>query len=111
MLILLAAHPVGDHDQDTINGKYIAGLLAKDWGFYYTNKLNLVKIRNGLDVYKELFSEQDVRNIQARLDQLTQMIEKEPKSLKWKSRAAIGTKVKWYNDVDDVERAEHLQDL
>jgi hypothetical protein len=111
MLILLAAHPVGDHDQDTINGKYIAGLLAKDWGFYYTNKLNLDKIRNGLNVYKELFSEQDVRNVQTRLDQLTQMIEKEPKPLKWKSRSAIGTKVKWYNDVDDVERAEHLQDL
>ncbi len=111
MLILLAAHPVGDHDQDTINGKYIAGLLAKDWGFYYTNKLNLVKIRNGLDVYKELFSEQDVHNIQTRLDRLTQMIENEPKNLKWKSRAAIGSKVKWYNDVDDVERAEHLQDL
>ncbi len=111
MLILMAAHPVGEHDQDTINGKYIAGLLAKDWGFYHTNKLNLAKIRNGLEVYEELFGEQDVRHIQARLDQLTQMIEDEPKSIKWKTRAAIGPKVKWYNDVDDVERAKHLQEL
>jgi hypothetical protein len=39
------------------------------------------------------------------------MIETTPKSLKWKARAAIGTRVQWYNDVEEVERAEHLQNL
>jgi len=111
MLILLAAHPVGDNDKETINGKYIADLLGKDWGFYYTNKLNLAKIRNGLSVHRQLFPEQDAKNIEARIDLLTRMIEEAPKSLKWKTRAALGPKVKWYNDVDEVERAEHLQDL
>jgi len=111
MLILLAAHPVGDHDQETINGKYIAGILSKDWGFYYTTKLNLAKIRKGLDVYGQPFNENDIKNIQERLDLLTQMIEEAPKTMNWKIRAAVGPKVKWYNDVDDVERAEHLEDL
>jgi len=111
MLILLAAHPIGDNDHETINGDYIADLLSKDWGFYYTSKLNFAKIRNGLSVHRSLFPDGDARNIEARLDQLTAMIEAAPKSLKWKTRAAIGTKVKWYNDVDEVERAEHLQDL
>jgi hypothetical protein len=111
MLILLAAHPVGDHDKETINGKYIADVLSKDWGFYYTNKLNLAKIRNGLTVHQKLFPEKDAKNIEARILALTQMIEDAPKSLKWKTRAAIGPKIKWYNDVDEVERAEHLQDL
>ena len=36
------------------------------------------------------------------------MIEKEPKSLGWKLRAKVGTKKQWYNDVEEVERAEHL---
>jgi hypothetical protein len=111
MLILLAAHPVGDNDKETINGKYIAGVLSKDWGFYYTTKLNLAKIRKGLDVYKQPFSETDVKHIQERLELLTKMIEDAPKTMNWKMRAAIGPKVKWYNDVDDVERAEHLEDL
>jgi hypothetical protein len=111
MLILLAAHAVGDHDRDTINGKYIAALLGKDWGFYYTTKLNLAKIRKGVEIYKQPFSEQDIKNIQERLDILTQMIEDSPKTIKWKTRAAIGPKLKWYNDVDEVERAEHLEDL
>jgi hypothetical protein len=111
MLILLAAHPVGDDDNDKINGKHIANLLSKDWGFYYTNLLSLDKIRKGLDVYKQSFSEKDVENIGSRIDLLTHMIEEAPKSLAWKARAAIGPKVKWYNDVDEVERAQHLENL
>lgn len=111
MLILLAAHPIGDNDNDTINGKYIADLLSKDWGFYYTTILNLQKIRNGLEIHKALFQPEHIQLISQRLDQLTNMIEQAPKSLKWKSRAMVGTKVKWYTDVDEVERAEHLQDL
>ena len=111
MLILLAAHPVADNDNDTINGKYIADLLSKDWGFYYTNSLSLDKIRKGLEVYGQSFSEKDAENIRARLDLLMQMIEQAPKTLGWKTRAAIGPKVKWYNDVDEVERAGHLDDL
>ncbi len=111
MLILLAAHPVGDHDKETINGKHIAGLLSKDWGLYYTTTLSLDKIRKGLEVYRQPFSDQDVENIKARIDSLSKMIEEAPKSLSWKARAKIGPKVKWYNDVDDVERAEHLADL
>lgn len=111
MLILLAAHPVGDNDQETINGKHIASLLSKDWGLYYTTKLSLEKIRNGLELYKEPFSEKDVENIRARIDLLAQMIEEAPKTLAWKARAKVGTKVKWYSDVDEVERAEHLENL
>ena len=111
MLILLAAHTVGTNDHDTINGKYISSLLSKDWGFYYTTKLNIAKIRKGLEIYGQLFSEQEVINIQERLDLLAQMIEEAPKSIIWKIRSTVGPKVKWYNDVDEVERAEHLEDL
>ena len=111
MLILLAAHPVGDHDKETINGKHIANLLSKDWGLYYTTTLSLDKIRKGLEVYRQPFSDQDVQNINARIDVLLKMIEEAPKSVAWKIRAKVGPKVKWYNDVDDVERAEHLADI
>jgi flagellar biosynthesis chaperone FliJ len=73
--------------------------------------MNLGKIRNGLDRYKELFTVQDIQNINDRITTLEQMIEKAPKTLAWKARAAIGTRVQWYNDVEEVERAEHLQNL
>jgi hypothetical protein len=111
MLMLFAAHPVGDVEKETINGKYIADILSRDWGFYYTTITNLGKIRKGIDRYKDLFTQQDNQNIPERITQLEQMIERAPKSLKWKARAAIGTRVQWYNDVEEVERAEHLQNL
>ena len=109
MLMLFASHPVGDTEQETINGKYIAGILSRDWGFYHTTTMNLVKIRSGLDRYKDLFTAQDMQNINDRITTLEQMIDKTPKSLSWKARGAIGTRVQWYNDVEEVDRAEHLQ--
>jgi hypothetical protein len=111
MLMLFAAHPAGDHDGETINGKYIADLLSKDWGFYYTTTLNLDKIRNGLPRYQPLFKPQDISYIQERITTLLGLIEQAPKSLMWKARAAIGTKMQWYNDVEEVERADHLNGI
>jgi len=111
MLVLFAAHPVGDHDGETINGKFIANIMSKDWGFYYTSTVNLGKIRNGLSRYQHLFKPQDVNHIQERITTLLGMIEETPKSLKWKTRAAIGTRMQWYNDVEEVERADHLSDI
>ncbi|MCI0519584.1 MAG: hypothetical protein L0Z70_04935 [Chloroflexi bacterium] len=111
MLMLFAAHPVGESEHETINGKYIAAIMSKEWGFYYTTTMNLGKIRKGLERYKDLFTAQDVENIQERITHLEQMIAKAPKSLAWKARSAIGTRVQWYNDVEEVERAEHLQNL
>ena len=63
--------------------------MSKDWGFYYTTTVNLGKIRSGIERYKQYFSAADVQTIDARISQLLQMIEKAPKSLKWKSRAAL----------------------
>lgn len=111
MLMLFASHPVGDSENETINGKYIASIMSKDWGFYYTTTMNLGKIRKGLERYKDLFTTQDNQNINDRITTLEKMIESAPKSLAWKARAAIGTRVQWYNDVEEVERAEHLQNL
>jgi hypothetical protein len=111
MLMLFAAHPVGDHDKETINGAFISDIMSKDWGFYYTTTVNLGKIRSGIERYKQYFSAADVQTIDARISQLQQMIEKAPKSLKWKSRSALGTRVQWYNDVEEVERADHLSDI
>ena len=111
MLMLFAAHPVGEQDKETINGAYIADIMSKDWGFYYTSTVNLGKIRSGIDRYQQLFAASDVKTIGERIDQLVQMIEKAPKSFKWKTRAAVGTRVQWYNDVEEVERADHLTDI
>jgi len=110
-LMLLAVHDVGDDDNDRVNGKYISEVLGNDWGFYYTTSLNLEKVRKGIERYKSVLKPGDTERIDERLVKLTRMIEDAPKSLKWKARAAIGARVQWYNDVEEVDRADHLADL
>jgi hypothetical protein len=111
MLMLLAVLPVGDVDEHCINGKYIADVMSKDWGFYYTTTTNLKKVRAGIERYARFFTADDLKRINKGITDLEQRIESAPKSLKWKTRAMIGTKVQWYNDVEEVERADHLKDI
>ncbi len=109
VMMLLREHEIGDSDHEVVNVEYISKIMAKDWGFYYTSTTNLTKIKSLLGEYDALsLDDRDV--ISARIDELLAIIEKEPKSLGWKLRAKVGTKKQWYNDVEEVERAEHLMD-
>jgi hypothetical protein len=109
MMMLLREHDIGSDDHGVVNGDYISKIMAKDWGFYYTSTANLNKVKSLLGQYDSL-SEEDREVISGRVDLLLDRIEEEPKSLGWKLRAKVGTKKQWYNDVEEVERAEHLID-
>jgi hypothetical protein len=102
VIILLREHEIGDKDEETINAKYIAKLLADDWGFYYTATTNLNKIKNLLDHYNELV-ENDKKLVESRIDNLLNIIEQKPKSLGWKMRAKIGTRKQWYRMVEEIQ--------
>jgi len=91
---LLPDLELGDHDDEkTIDINYIAKLLADDWGFYTTVTDNIERL---LNEFNPPF------NIAEKLRILKEKIEKEPKSLKWKMRAKIGRKVKWYEEPEEV---------
>jgi len=99
--VLLREHQIGDSDKETINARYIARVLGKDWGFYYTVTTNLGKAR---EYARSALSEENSRDVVAKADHLLEWIEKEPKTTGWKMRARIGPKKKWYRDVEEVIR-------
>jgi hypothetical protein len=107
-MVLLLEHNLGDSDKEVINIEYIAKILSKDWGFYYTVTTNLNKVKAFLERYEVLTNEQR-KIISDKIDKLLERIEKEPKTLSWKVRARVGPAKKWYNEVEEVERAEHLR--
>ena len=91
---LFADYDVGTGDKDTINGAYIAKLCASDWGVYKTFTMNLDRLLAKLN---DLGLEDDVKtSVRTRVSRLKTMIEEKPKDLRWKMRARIGEKVKWY---------------
>jgi len=103
MCILLREHPVGSTDKDTVNLPYVSKILSDDWGFYYTVSTNLKKLFEYVGTCPGL-SKEDRGNVAGKIETISQAIEKEPKSLKWKMRAKVGTARKWYNVVEEVQR-------
>lgn len=101
-LVLLREHEVGEVDDETVNHDYIASILSNDWGFYYTVTSNFMRMRDEFLPIYAVLTEEDKHIIQTRLDTLLKKIEEKPKSFKWKMRSRVGTKKKWYNDVEDL---------
>lgn len=81
----------GTHD-DAIEGAYIARLAADDWGFYRTLQVNIERLRAILEELEEI----DRELVNERLDALWKHIEDTPKPLKWRLRAQVGDRVRWY---------------
>jgi len=102
LIALFIGFPVENSDKDAINKEYISKVLSKDWGFYYTVTSNLKKLTQLLGRYKLPKDKEDM--IKSKVSNLLEAIEKEPKSIGWKMRAKIGTKKKWYREVEEVIR-------
>jgi len=100
-LLLLRTHDIGSDDKDTINAAWIAQTLKDDWGFWYTVTSNLNKVNAHKNEYDWLTSE-DRAIIESRISKLLGIIESEPKTSGWRFRARIGTRKKWYNDVEEL---------
>jgi hypothetical protein len=101
-IMLLLEHPLGEIDVETINIKYVAGLCCNDWGLWRTTTMNLDKVRQLAQGYKQLSNEQKEK-IGSQVKTALSRIEQEPKSLAWRLRSRVGDRVKWYRDVDEVK--------
>jgi hypothetical protein len=102
-MLLLIAHQISlQEEKNKINAKFISELLASDWGFWYTVTTNL----NGLKQYileAGNLSDDDRQDLSKKIDTLLEIIEKEPKSARWKVRSLVGNKRRWYKPVETAQ--------
>ena len=85
-----------------IEADYIARLCSEDWGLEHSLVTNLEKTkawanRAGLDTAKRT-------RILTGIDKLVDSIKGHNKSLAWRSRSILGTRLRWYRDVEEVDR-------
>ncbi len=99
---LLLDHPLAAGDHETINLPLISELCARDWGWWKTISLSLAKVRAFCD--RAELPPNGVATIRERLEQLEQALAATPKSTRWKMRAAIGERVRWHEEAEEVER-------
>jgi hypothetical protein len=102
-LLLLKAHTVaGIEELETISTDRVAHVLSGDWGFWYTVTTNLQGIR---EYVKEMsvLSSQEASDLSSKVEKLLYAANSVPKSLRWKLRAILGSRIKWYNPVETEE--------
>jgi len=102
MIALFAEHELGSDGRELIDVSYLLRLTRNDWGLFYTAKKNLDLVKKYSDRYS-VIDASTRQSVKARVDRLTLSMENEPKTFQWKLRAKIGTRLKWYQDVSDVQ--------
>jgi hypothetical protein len=101
---LLLYNETGNTDDGKINLDYIAKLCSQDWGLYKTTSISLKRVEEVVrDPALNLTeSERDV--ILKRVSEILRTFETMPKSVTWQMRDKVGTRVRWYEEVEEVAR-------
>lgn len=98
-----ASFPPSSIDSDDIDISYVAGRMSNDWGFYHTFSMTMGRL---IEYVEERcpYQESDKNQIRDRVGKLVAAVDACKKTAKWKMRARIGTKRKWYTEVEEVDR-------
>lgn len=89
-------HELSEDAASGIDPAFIARLCADDWGLWRTSQGTIKRCLTDVENYG---LEADAREgIVARLRALWDRIEREPKSGRWKRRARLGERKRWYDE-------------
>jgi hypothetical protein len=101
---LLLHHEVGSDADAPISAPFIGALCARDWGLWRTCGLAIEASLAHLPA--SVLDEAERAVVAARLGRLTAALDAEPKSRRWRMRAAVGDRVRWYAEPEE-EQGEH----
>jgi hypothetical protein len=97
---ILYGHEVSDGDSDMVNGAFIARTLSGDWGLWRTTRGTIESAQQHLADLE--LDPADERRVRDRLTRLWEMADSAPKSLRWRSRAKIGERTRWYEEPEEI---------
>jgi hypothetical protein len=100
LLALLHDQPLVAGADDALDPDYLGGLWGQDWPLWRTCQLTLRKVDELADVMLEPAAAQRVAACVRALDEL---LEACPKSRRWKLRARIGDRVRWYELPEEID--------
>jgi hypothetical protein len=97
---ILLEHDLAEHDGECVNAAFVARTLSGDWGLWRTVRGSVETTRT---IVGELpLSAEERQRIGDRLDRLWARVEAEPKSLRWRSRAKVGERARWYQEPEEI---------
>ncbi len=101
---VLLNNQTGVGDNETINLKVLAQLGSADWGLYKTTSLNLDKIEAMLQKNEIPLNDEEKALVIGRINDIRRTFAEMPKPMAWQLRDRVGTRVKWYIEVEEVQR-------
>jgi hypothetical protein len=101
---ILLNNETGEGDNETINLKILAQLGSADWGLYKTTSLNLDKIEAMLEQNEIPLNDEEKALVIGRINDIRRTFAEMPKPMAWQLRDRVGTRVKWYIEVEEVQR-------
>ncbi|HLO33538.1 MAG TPA: nucleotidyltransferase family protein [Anaerolineales bacterium] len=104
MISLLLNNDLGDEQNGEIGLERIAWLCARDWGLYKTTSTNLKRVEELLRSEELGLSHDERELVLQRIGKIASVIESMPKSLAWKMRNLLGTRLRWYAEVEEVDQ-------
>jgi hypothetical protein len=102
--LLLGAHAVAHEGPDSLDGPYVAQLLSRDWGFHRSVTQNLEQV--GRSAISGVLARADpglAERVPQRAGELRAAIDAARKSLAWRTRARVGERMQWWQDVNERE--------
>jgi len=101
---ILLYNEAGHDDDNKINLDYIAQLCGADWGLYKTTSINLKRVQEIIDKENVDLTEAERGVIKMHVTEILHVFEVMPKSIAWQMRDKVGTRVRWYEEVEEVAR-------
>jgi hypothetical protein len=101
---LLLYNQTGHMDEGQINLDYIARLCGQDWGLYKTTSMSLKRVEEVVQDKSLSLTESERGLIVERIAEIQHTFEAMPKTLAWQMRDKVGTRVRWYEEVEEVAR-------
>ncbi len=100
LLALLLEHELTADSDAGLNVTRVTGVCRASWGWWQSSRVTLEACRT----YAERRLPPQAREVAlARIGALTAAIDAAPKSVKWKARARIGTRAKWYELPEETQ--------
>ncbi len=103
IIILLLEHDLGETDRETINVNYISRLSSHDWGLWKTVTSNLENTKRLVEKFLK-DNPENIKNVKSKINAVKNYLQESKKSLRWKLRAKIGERIKWYREVEEAAR-------
>jgi hypothetical protein len=104
IISLLFNNEVGDEEKGQIGLKRIDWLCGQDWGLYKTTSMNLARVAEILGENNLPITSAERSLILERVHKIQRSFDGMPKSLAWQMRDKVGTRVRWYLEVEEVDQ-------